>query len=339
MTCASPRFALDEPSGPAETVVIVGTYNNADHVQATIASLRMQTYGHWACIVVDNGSTDQTVAELHGLVEGDPRFRLICKRNEGPSAGRNLGLREAPCDAAFIHFLDGDDLLHRGFLLELTDYLRAHPQVGLVGCQFDVIDAAGQVSGPGERSRWAPSRWGLPRKLSDTQVDTPFEAFFSATGQGPFALFRASVLRQTSGYEEDFWSHEDADIFCQMALLAPVHYLPARLYQKRVHGHNLTASPKADYSKFRNKWDHIRLADADQDSRIDGALRYYHGMHLPFRHFKVAVLAAGEWIGKRHPGSLRWCLTCLRNGFADLLLRRSLRARLRARRAHSTDIS
>jgi len=311
-----------------ECAVIIGTYNNQEHVAATIASVRAQVHSDWTCLVVDNGSTDGTVASLHELIDGDKRFRLIRKANEGPSAGRNRGMRELDSDVAFVHFLDGDDVLHPCFLAELAAHLRERPKVGLVGCQFSVIDAQGRDLGPGLRSRYAPSRWGWPRALGDTEFETPFETFFAATGQGPFALFRARVWRQTSGYEESFWSHEDSDIFCQMALLVSVFYIPQRLYCKRVHGHNLTASPRADYGKFRNKWDRLRLPDPRQDQRLLRALHYYHGRHAPLRHFKVALKAAQEFVQGKGWASLRWSLKCLRNGCADLLLRRTLRARL-----------
>lgn len=316
-----------------ECALIIGTYNNAAHVAATIESVRMQVHTGWTCLIVDNGSTDDTVVRSLALIAGDSRFRLIRKANEGPSAGRNQGMREIDDGIAFVHFLDGDDVLHPHFLLQLAGYLRQRPEVGLVGCQFDVIDAQGASLGPGQRSRYAPARWGWPRALRDEDAHTPFETFFAATGQGPFALFRASVWRRTTGYEVEFWSHEDSDIFCQMAMLAPVHYLPARLYLKRVHGHNLTASPRADYSKFRNKWDRLRLSDPKQDQRLERALRYYYGRHAPLRHFKIAAKAAREFAQGQGWASLRWSLQCLGNGCADLLLRRTLRAKLAQRAA------
>jgi glycosyltransferase involved in cell wall biosynthesis len=315
--------------------VVVGTYNNADHLEATIASVRAQTWTAWSCIVVDNGSTDSTPALIRELIEGDPRFSFFPKDNAGPSAGRNAGLRQVPESVEFVHFLDGDDMLHPAFLTRLIGHFQTHPEVGLVGCQFDVIDAQGQWLSHGKRSRYAPSRLGLPRELSDGEMETPFETFFAATGQGPFALFRKEVLLQTQGYDESFWSHEDSDIFCQMALLAPVHYLPDRLYLKRTHGHNLTHSPRADYGKFRRKWDQRRESDPDKDQHIERALRYYYGWHAPMRHFKVGLKAAAEFLAEGSRAKLDWSLVCLRRGFDDLVLRRELARRLRLRRTSS----
>jgi GT2 family glycosyltransferase len=231
--------------------------------------------------------------------------------------------------------LDGDDRLHPHFLRDLTRFLREHPEVGLVGCQFEVIGAEGHHLGPGTRSRYAPSYWGWPRALPEAETETPFATFFAATGQGPFALFRVSTLRRTDGYEEDFWSHEDSDIFCQMALLAPVHYLPGRLYLKRVHGNNLTASSRASYAKFRDKWDRMHLSDPLRDRELVRAMHYYYGRHAPLRHFKVALMAAQEFVNGKGWASLRWSLQCFGDGCADLLLQRTLRVKLAQRAAEN----
>ena len=88
---------------------------------------------------------------------------MIGKANEGTSAARNLGARAAPAEPAFIDVLASDDLLHPHFLREMAEHLQRHLQVGLVSCQFDIVDAEGQFRGPGERSRWAPSARGWPR--------------------------------------------------------------------------------------------------------------------------------------------------------------------------------
>jgi glycosyltransferase involved in cell wall biosynthesis len=318
-----------------ETTVVIGTYNNAAHIRDTLASVRTQDYQDWNGLVIDNGSTDDTVEIVRSLIASDSRFKLTVKRNEGPSSGRNLGISLLPDECRFVHFLDGDDLLMPSFLSRLVGHLDSHAHVGLVACQFNIIDASGTPVGPGHRSRFAASRWGWPRALPDDEFLTPFETFYAATGQGPFAVFRRSVLSRTSGYEPTFWSHEDSDIFCQMALLADVHYLPDRLYAKRTHGNNLTASPNADYGKFRNKWDVLTSPDPQTNERIEAAMRYYYGRHAPLRHFKVSFLALKEFLSGKGVSALTWSTRCFYRGFNDLLLGAELRRRLKLRRGES----
>lgn len=316
----------------AHTGIVVGTFNNASHIEATIQSIRSQSDIGWICVVVDNGSSDDTFARLLHLTRGDGRFSLHAKANEGPGAGRNAGFALLPATVEFVHFLDGDDALHPSFVSLFSGYLRTHPNVGLVGCQFDHIDEHGAFIGHGFRSRIGPTRLGWPHQIPPKTVETPFAALFSATGQGPFAMFRRSVFERTSGYEESFWSHEDSDIFCQMALQASVHFLPDRLYLKRSHSSNLTSSPKADYGRFRHKWDQFESSAQVINERIEAAIRYYYGVHAPLRHLKVSLKAMREFIAGGNPKSLAWSLHLLRMGAIEFLFRTEVRRKLRARR-------
>lgn len=312
--------------------IVIITYNNVNHVSDAITSVKGQTFHNWVCWIVDNGSSDETASVVEDAINNDSRFQFVKKENEGPSAGRNHGYALLPEDLQYIHFLDGDDRLKPFFLEKMVDYLEAHPAVGLLGCQFDVIDENGNILGPGFRSRIAPNSFGLPRSLTDFEPNTPFETFFSATGQGPFALFRNSVFKLTTGYEQDFWSHEDSDIFCQMCLEAEVHYMPDRLYEKRTHGNNLTFSPKADYKKFRDKWDYFVSDRTEVNIKIECAIKYYYGIHAPIRHFKVGLKAAGEFIKQREKHRFEWMLKLFKDGLRELLLSKTLKNRLAHRR-------
>jgi glycosyltransferase involved in cell wall biosynthesis len=312
--------------------VIIGTYNNVSYIFDTIKSVKGQHFNNWSCIIIDNGSIDDTVSIIKHSIENDSRFQFFQKDNEGPSAGRNYGYSKLPEDVEYVHFLDGDDLLKPDFLNQMVLYLEDNKDVGLLGCQYDVIDENGAYVGPGYRSRFAPNSFGFPRKLTDSEFNTPFETFFSATGQGPFGLFRNSIFKLTSGYEIDFWSHEDSDIFCQMGLIAKVHYIPTRLYQKRVHADNLTFSPRASYEKFRNKWDLYVSDNRQVNDRIEKALKYYYGIHAPLRHFKIFIMASKEFAYKRERSKFNWMLKLFKDGVNDLFLKKALKARLSERK-------
>lgn len=92
--------------------VIVPSFNYGHLVADTIASIQGQTYGNWEMIIVDDGSSDNTEAIVNERMAADPRIRFFKQANAGPSAARNLALREAKGD--FIQFLDADDLLEPG---------------------------------------------------------------------------------------------------------------------------------------------------------------------------------------------------------------------------------
>lgn len=89
--------------------VIVPCFNQASFLDETLNSVLNQTYSHWECIIVNDGSPDDTEKVSKKWTNKDSRFKYICKENGGLSSARNKGLDIAKGD--FIQFLDSDDLL------------------------------------------------------------------------------------------------------------------------------------------------------------------------------------------------------------------------------------
>lgn len=306
-----------------KVTVVIGTYNDENHIGKTIDSVLKQTYPDWECIIVDNGSTDNTFSTAQSLISNENKFKVFKKDNKGPSSSRNFSLTQIKNDCTYVHFLDGDDFLDASFLTTMVAYMNDNPNVGLLGCQFNIVNTESKFVKKGLRSRYAPNKFGLPKRLKSQEFYTPFESFFSSTGQGPFALFRLKILKKTTGYEESFWSHEDSDIFCQMALYSEVHYLPERLYNKRVHDNNLTYSPRASYKKFREKWDFYISDNRSINIKIDKAIKYYHCFHAPLRTLQISKKALGEFLQNGMLSSLKWSLICFKNGLTQLLFRKN----------------
>ena len=293
----------------ANISVIVPCYNSAAFLEKTIESVFTQDLPEWELILVDDGSTDSTPEIIRAACARDPRIRGVRQANAGRATACNTGAAQSAPEARYLFFLDSDDCLFPSALRRMSAYLDAHPDVGLVGSQFQEIDAAGKPFGTAKRSRWVPGRL-FPRQLRDDEYETPFVTFFCATGQGPFALFRKAVYAKTSGYCTEFgrlFAQEDTDIFCQMALQAPVHYLTERLYFKRVHGTALTQQYERmqnSYTSFRQKWDHYQTDDPRQQSLLAEARRHYYRRHKPFRDLKVALQTLPSFL--RAPTKARW---------------------------------
>jgi hypothetical protein len=148
------------------------------------------------------------------------------------------------------------------------------------------------------------------------------------TGQGPFAIYRKSVFQNTTGWEKSlsrFGNHEDTDMFCQMALLGTVHYLPERLYIKRVHpsfGVYQIDRVQNAYTLFRQKWDHYRTEDPRQQELVRKALQHYYTRHKPFRDLKVARTAAANFFREPSMAGFKWLRYLLTSGIKGLLSKR-----------------
>ena len=89
--------------------VIIPCYNQAAFIPKAIASLQAQTLDRWECIVVDDGSTDNTAEVVTNIALNEPRVRLVQKQNGGSASARDLGLQHA--QGEFIQFLDADDTI------------------------------------------------------------------------------------------------------------------------------------------------------------------------------------------------------------------------------------
>ena len=89
--------------------VVIPAYNAEQFLDETLESVLSQTYENWECIIVNDGSTDNTESIAKKWCEKDSRFRLTNKENGGLSSARNWGIKESK--AEYIAFLDADDIL------------------------------------------------------------------------------------------------------------------------------------------------------------------------------------------------------------------------------------
>ena len=94
--------------------VVIPAYNAEQFLDETLESVLSQTYENWECIIVNDGSTDNTESVAKKWCEKDTRFRYFYKENSGASDTRNLGIKKARGE--YIAFLDADDLYMPNFL-------------------------------------------------------------------------------------------------------------------------------------------------------------------------------------------------------------------------------
>jgi glycosyltransferase involved in cell wall biosynthesis len=91
--------------------IIVPCYNQAQYLDEALQSVLDQTYSNWECIIVNDGSPDDTEEVAKQWLEKDNRFIYLKKENGGLSSARNAGLAIAVGE--FIQFLDSDDLIEK----------------------------------------------------------------------------------------------------------------------------------------------------------------------------------------------------------------------------------
>lgn len=93
--------------------IIITCYNNCQTINEAIESVKNITFKDWECIIINDGSTDNSEEIILESIEGDERFKLITTQNNGVANARNLGLKLASNQWCLL--LDGDDLLMKNY--------------------------------------------------------------------------------------------------------------------------------------------------------------------------------------------------------------------------------
>jgi glycosyltransferase involved in cell wall biosynthesis len=215
-----------QPARPVRSVsVVIPAKNAAAYIREAIDSALAQGADVGDVVVVNDGSTDDTVAIVRAV--RDPRLRLIGNDSAGVSAARNLGARTAR--GHWLLFLDADDRLRAGAVTTLVAAASAAPQAVLVYGDYDLIDCAGRPAG----------RRGLlkgRRKPSGDVLERLARGNFIVNGG--IALVRADAFQAAGGFDERLKLCEDWHCWCRLAAIGEFRFVPALLLDYRLHAAN-----------------------------------------------------------------------------------------------------
>ena len=191
--------------------VVIPTYNYGRYVTEAVESALAQTLPPTEIIVVDDGSTDDTVARLQPYMG---RIRYIHQENQGLSAARNTGIRNATGE--WIALLDADDLWHRQKLEVQLRAIVGRTDVALVG------------------SPSSPTSEGplpVPKVYELTVRDFVLSSRTGTTG----ALIRLSNLEAVGYFDETLRSVEDRDMWLRLAARFPCVLVESKCWWYRPH--------------------------------------------------------------------------------------------------------
>lgn len=171
-----PSSTLPERFFPLVTIIIP-TYNYGHFIGQTLECIQAQTYSQWECIVVDDGSTDNTSEVVAGYVEKDDRIKYIYQSNQGQAAARNTAIKIS--SGKYFQFLDADDLIEAAKIEQQVEYLRQHPEI-------DIVYGSGRYFTADNRSA---------RLYSMRDEDKPWMPNISGTGENVLAaLIRRNIM-------------------------------------------------------------------------------------------------------------------------------------------------
>lgn len=202
--------------------VIMAAYNGAALIEETLASLRAQTFADFEIVVVDDKSTDDTLAVLRRW--DDSRLRVIAaEANGGPVLARNRALREAR--GRYIAALDQDDLCLPERFARQVAWLDAHPETVLVGTAVALLkDGVVQPSNYSVHTTPALTHWLL-------MIGNPLA--------WSTVMLRADVARRLEPFTDpDRRYAEDFDLYHRLLPHGEIARLDAELVIYRLHGDN-----------------------------------------------------------------------------------------------------
>ncbi|NGY37450.1 glycosyltransferase family 2 protein [Flavobacterium sp. XN-5] len=112
--------------------IIVPCFKQAHFLSESLQSVLDQTYPYWECIIVNDGSPDNTELVVKQWLGNDSRFKYIYKDNGGLPSARNAGIKNAKGE--FILALDADDILHADYIKKMLPVLVANHRLAIVSC-------------------------------------------------------------------------------------------------------------------------------------------------------------------------------------------------------------
>ena len=99
--------------------IVIPSYNRAEYLHLTIESIQDQLFQDWECVIIDDGSTDNSAEIVQEIIQNDARIKYIYQENAERSVARNNGIKNS--SGEYICFLDSDDLYKENHLQVLFE--------------------------------------------------------------------------------------------------------------------------------------------------------------------------------------------------------------------------
>ena len=212
-----------------EVSIIIPCYNQAHYLPEAVGSVVNQTFTHWECIIVNDGSSDNTPQIANSLIMqySEKQIRLINQENKGLAEARNAGIKASK--GKYILPLDADDLIHPEMLQKTVSLLKTHPEIAIAYTDVKHFGSANRIVCAGE---YDFKRLCLQNHLNYCSLYRR-EAWESAGGYNPNMVW---------GYEDwDFWISCGEKGYCGKRISEPLFMYRVKetsMYTKALEHHS-----------------------------------------------------------------------------------------------------
>ncbi len=203
-----------------EVSVVMSCYNASRWLAESVDSVLSQSHGSLELVLIDNGSTDETLRIIRDMEDSDARVIGLSKQGSGLAESLNLGIDRSR--GKWIARLDADDVCEPTRLERQLDLFRRHPELTLTGTGCVEIDEHGRFL---KQHRYPPHHNRLLSHLEHMQRFFPHSS----------AMYRADAVREVGRYRNRFGWAEDWDLWLRLASVGQVECLREPLVRIRKH--------------------------------------------------------------------------------------------------------
>lgn len=215
--------------------VVFPVYNCERYVSDALESILAQTFSDFCCYVVDDASTDNTLAVVQGIAARDSRVVVVEKSsNSGLVDSLNVGIAKG--DRPYIARMDGDDWCYPNRFQHQLSLLRQCRDLVALSCSYQVIDGGGNLS---------PTACFNGEVLGNGHLSIPA---YHPNLQHPFVMMRRDIVERLGGYRQ-FKHAEDADLFFRMQVEGKLLNDPMVLGHYRIHDKSVSQKSRASINE------------------------------------------------------------------------------------------
>ena len=221
--------------------IVISSYNQAEYIKETIDSVKGSTYKDFICVIVNDGSTDNSEEIILNEISGDSRFRYFKNDNHGLAYSRNFGIRQT--DTKYILCLDSDDKISPTYIENGVKYLDEHDDVMLY------YGNARLFYDDGNEKEWELDEFSYNKLLQHNII-------YSSS------IYRRRGYDKCGGYDDSMRAYEDWEFLVRM--LYPnekVHKSDDVVFFYRRHEGSMDNVARKHFSEYKdyvmNKNKHI----------------------------------------------------------------------------------
>ncbi len=260
--------------------IVLPVYNGERYLAQAIESVLNQTYQNIELFLVNDCSTDSSESIMLSYQKQDRRVVYIKNKvNSKLPASLNNGFARARGE--YYTWTSDDNLYHPDAIEKMVDYLEAHPDVGMVACDYNEIDEDGQFT-------------------TTTRVGDADMLIFQNV-IGACFLYRETVAKTIGEYRTDLFLIEDYDYWIRISEHFYIAFLHEILYEYRRHTDSLSLTRMNEVRRVLGEYRWANLSKYEDEAMPDEKLFDFFDLILAYHSEKNDVFRLKLGFARRHP--------------------------------------